>query len=110
LLDDLPMSYVSVVPEFVSDAARQLSDIESAISDANAAAAAYTTSMVAAGEDEVSTNIAAILRAQALAWEEYAARVAAARQDFNQVLGWGADAYAAAEAANTNPLQTIEGV
>ncbi|WP_016719227.1 PE domain-containing protein, partial [Mycobacterium tuberculosis] len=48
------MSFVSVAPEIVVAAATDLAGIGSAISAANAAAAAPTTAVLAAGADEVS--------------------------------------------------------
>ena len=47
------MSFMSVAPEFVSVAARDVAKIGSAISEANPAAAFPTASVVAAGGDEV---------------------------------------------------------
>ncbi|AIH90393.1 hypothetical protein IU19_20515, partial [Mycobacterium tuberculosis] len=47
------MSFVSVAPEIVVAAATDLAGIGSAISAANAAAAAPTTAVLAAGADEV---------------------------------------------------------
>ncbi|SON61325.1 putative PE-PGRS family protein PE_PGRS54 [Mycobacterium simulans] len=54
------MSFVFAVPEFMDAAAAELSTIGAAISQANAAAALPTTSVVAAGGDEVSVAIAAL--------------------------------------------------
>lgn len=48
------MSYLVVVPELVAAAATDLANIGSSISAANAAAAAPTTALVAAGGDHWS--------------------------------------------------------
>ena len=53
------MSFVIAVPEAVAAAAGDLAGIGSALTAANAAAAAPTKGIVAAAEDEVSAAIAA---------------------------------------------------
>ncbi|WP_346243002.1 PE family protein [Mycobacterium intermedium] len=53
------MSFVVVGPEMLAAAATDLENIGSALSAANAAAAAPTMSLLAAAEDEVSTALAA---------------------------------------------------
>jgi hypothetical protein len=55
------MSYVIAAPEFVTAAAADLAGIGSSLGEANAAAAASTTRVITAAEDEVSTAIAAKL-------------------------------------------------
>ncbi|ORB59556.1 PE family protein, partial [Mycobacterium shinjukuense] len=57
------MSFVSVVPELVVATAADLASIGSALDAANAAAAAETTGVLAAGADEVSAAIAALFGA-----------------------------------------------
>ena len=54
------MSFVIATPEFVTAAATDLANIGSTLSAANAAAAAPTTGVLAAAEDEVSAAIAAL--------------------------------------------------
>jgi hypothetical protein len=56
------MSYLSAAPEFLASAATDLANIGSALTDANAAAAAPTTGLLAAGADEVSTVVASLRR------------------------------------------------
>ncbi|MCY0610306.1 PE domain-containing protein, partial [Klebsiella pneumoniae] len=53
------MSFVNVAPQLVSTAAADAARIGSAINTANTAAAA-TTQVLAAAQDEVSTAIAAL--------------------------------------------------
>jgi hypothetical protein len=57
------MSFVMAVPEVLGTAATDLTNIGSALSAANAAAAAPTTGILAAAEDEVSAAIAALFSA-----------------------------------------------
>jgi hypothetical protein len=63
------MSYVIAVPELISSAATDLANIGSSISEANAAAATPTMSVLAAGADEVSTAIAEIFGARAQGYQ-----------------------------------------
>nr|WP_148286626.1 PE family protein [Mycobacterium canetti] len=53
------MSFVIAAPGVLSAAVSDLTGIGSALSAANAAAAAQTTGVLAAAEDEVSANAAA---------------------------------------------------
>jgi hypothetical protein len=53
------MSFVMAVPEVLGTAATDLARIGSSLSEANAAAVAPTTGILAAAEDEVSAAIAA---------------------------------------------------
>ncbi len=57
------MSFVIAVPETIAAAATDLADLGSTIAGANAAAAANTTSLLAAGADEISAAIAALFGA-----------------------------------------------
>src|SRR6516165_12649192 len=54
------MSYVIAAPEIMTSAATDLATIGSALTAANAAAAAPTTGILAAAQDEVSAAIAAV--------------------------------------------------
>ncbi len=80
------MSFVSVAPEIVVAAATDLAGIGSAISAANAAAAAPTTAVLAAGADEVSAAIAALFSGHAQAYQALSAQAAAFHQQFVQTL------------------------
>jgi hypothetical protein len=59
------MSFVIAAPEYVASAASDLASIGSTIGEANAAAVAPTTGVVAAAEDEVSAAIAAVFSGHA---------------------------------------------
>jgi hypothetical protein len=56
------MSFLIAAPEYGSAAATDLSNIGSAIGSANLAALGPTTNVLAAGADEVSAQVAAIVR------------------------------------------------
>ena len=68
------MSFVSLAPEFVSAAASDVARVGSQISAATAAAAAPTTSVLAAGADEVSAAIAALFSGHAQAYQALSAQ------------------------------------
>ncbi len=87
------MSYVSVVPETVAAAASNLANLGSTISAANAAAAAPTTSVLAAAQDEVSTAIAALFGSHAHQFQALSAKAAAFHDQFVQALTGGAASY-----------------
>lgn len=54
------MSFMVVAPEMLAAAATDVHSIGSALSAANAVAAARTTGLMAAGTDEVSAALAAL--------------------------------------------------
>ena len=54
------MSYVITVPDTLAAAAADLAGIGSSLNEANSAAAAQTTGLIAAAEDEVSAAIASL--------------------------------------------------
>jgi hypothetical protein len=64
--------------------------------------------VLAAAEDEVSTAIAALLSAHGEGFQTPGAQVAAFHEQFVQTLAAGAGKYASAEAANANPLYSLE--
>jgi triacylglycerol lipase len=107
------MSYVIAAPEFVSAAATDLANIGSALSAANAAAAASTTRVITAAGDEVSAAIAAAFSAHGLGFQALSAQAAAFHDQFMQALNASAGSYAGADAANVvalmaSPAQTLE--
>ncbi|POX97336.1 hypothetical protein C3479_24770, partial [Mycobacterium kansasii] len=102
------VSYVIAIPQLVTAAATDLAGIGSVISGANAAAAAPTTALAAAGADEVSAAIAALFAAHAQDYQALSARVAAFHGQFVGAVTAAGNAYAAAEAANVAPLQVLE--
>ncbi|MGA9675278.1 MAG: PE family protein, partial [Mycobacterium sp.] len=101
------MSYVIAVPEMMAAAAGDLANIGSSLSEANAAAAASTTGVLAAGEDEVSAAIAALFSAHGQGFQALSAQAAAFHAQFVQALNGAGGAYGAAEAANASPLQAV---
>lgn len=102
------MSFVSVTPALVAAAASDLAGIGSAVTAANLAAMLSTTQLLAAGGDEVSAAIAALLGEHGQAYQVISAETAKLHGQLVQALDVGAGAYAAAEAANTSPLQALE--
>jgi PE family len=102
------MSFVIAAPEFVTAAASDLANVGSTISTANAAAAAPTTGVLAAGADEVSATVATLFGAHGQAYQVISAQTAAFHQQFVQLINSGAGSYAAAEAANAAPLQSTQ--
>ncbi len=101
------MSYVVASPEYVAAAASDLAGIGSALSTANAAAAAPTIEVLAAGADEVSAAIAAFFGAHAQAYQALSEQASAFHLQFVQAMTAGAGAYAGAEAVNASPLQAV---
>ena len=102
------MSFLIAVPEAMTDAARSLASIGAAIRAAHGAAALPTTEVLAAAGDEVSTAIAATFSRYASAHQALSARAAAFHSRLVGALDAGAGAYAATDAANATPLQTLE--
>src|SRR6185437_14529770 len=91
----------------VQDAAANLAGLGSWISAADAAAATPTTGVLAAGADEVSAAIASLFSSHAQDYQALSARAATFHTEFVQAMGNANYAYAAAEAANAGPLQTL---
>ncbi|MEK0501852.1 PE family protein, partial [Mycobacterium ulcerans] len=103
------MSAVLVVaPEALSAAAANIAGIGSSLGAANAAAATPTTTVLAAGTDEISTTIATLFCGYARDYQNLSTQLASFHQQFLQALTGSANSYTAAEAANTNPLQALE--
>src|ERR1700752_2254468 len=107
------MSSLIAVPELITTAATDLSNVGSTLSAANAAAAPQTTGVLAAAEDEVSAAIAAVFSAHSEGFQTLGAQAVAFHDQFVQALTAGAGSYASAEAANVaaftaNPAQTIQ--
>jgi hypothetical protein len=94
------MSFVIAAPDTVMAAAADLARIGSTISAANAAAAAPTTGVVAAGADEVSAAVAALFSKSGQAFQALNSQAAAFHAQFVQNMTSGVAAYAGAEAAN----------
>ncbi|ORB68258.1 PE family protein, partial [Mycobacterium shinjukuense] len=102
------MSFVMVAPQWVAATASDVTRIGSAVSAANAAAAAPTTGLLAAGADEVSAAIAALFGAHGRAYQAVSGQVSAFHAQFVSALTAAADSYAAAEAVNASAAQSLE--
>ncbi|AHM06714.1 Pe_pgrs family protein [Mycobacterium tuberculosis variant bovis BCG str. ATCC 35743] len=103
----ISMSFVNVAPQLVSTAAADAARIGSAINTANTAAAA-TTQVLVAAQDEVSTAIAALFGSHGQHYQAISAQVAAYQERFVLALSQAGSTYAVAEAASATPLQQIE--
>ncbi len=101
------MSYLIAAPELVEAAAGDLAGIHSALRAVTAAAAAPTTGVVPAAEDEISVGIASVFGTYAREYQVLSADAAAFHAQFVQTLNAAAGYYAAAEAANASPMQTM---
>ncbi|OBA83741.1 hypothetical protein A9W99_07035 [Mycobacterium sp. 1164966.3] len=101
------MSFLTAVPQPIADAATNLADIGSTISQANTAASAATTGVVPAGADEVSQAIATLFAGHGQAYQSLSSQAALFHDQFVRLLSSGAASYAGAEAANTVPLQAM---
>ncbi|WP_136623007.1 PE family protein, partial [Mycobacterium pseudokansasii] len=101
------MSFVVASTEMLEAAVSDLANIGSTIHVANAAAAFPTTSVLAAGADEVSAAVSALFNTHAQAYQALSAQAASFHAQFMQTLNAGAGAYAAAEAANASPIQAL---
>jgi hypothetical protein len=102
------MSYVIAAPEALASAASDVARIGSLLSEANVAPAAPTTAVVAAAGDEVWAAIASLFSSLAQDYRALSAQAAAFHAQFVQALAGAGGSYAAAEAANVSPLQTLE--
>ena len=91
-------------PDVVAAAATHLANIGATISDANAAAAALTTELVPAAEDEISAAIAGLFGTYAQDYHALAAQAAAFHDRFVQAVNASAGSYVAAESANAAAL------
>jgi PE family len=102
------MSFLSVSPDFVARAASDVAGIGSAVGAANSAAAPPTAGLLAAGADEASAAIATVFAQHAQAYQTLSAQAEAFHSQFVLLMNAGAAQYAAAEAANANPLQMLQ--
>lgn len=95
-------SYVSAAPDLLTSAATDLAGIASSLSEANSAATAKTTAVIAAAKDEVSAAIARLFGAYGQQFQALSTQAAAAHTGFVQTLNATAHAYARTEDANTS--------
>ncbi|OBJ57422.1 PE domain-containing protein [Mycobacterium sp. 1423905.2] len=101
------MSYLIATPDLLTTAAAEAAGIGSSINAANQAALAQTRTLAAAAADEVSAAIAALFSGHAQEYQALSAQVTAFHDEFVRALSAASGAYAAAEAVNAGPLQTI---
>lgn len=99
------MSHVSVSPEMVAASVTDLSGIRTAISAAEAIAAAATTQVLAPAADEVSAAIAEIFSAHGQAYEALSAQTASFHDQFIRILTASAESYAGAEAVDAKLME-----
>ena len=102
------MSYLVAEPGVLMTAASDLAGIRSTIDVANTAASFPTTNLLVAAEDEVSAAIAALFSSHGQEYQALTTQMAGFHDRFVQAMTASAGAYALAEAANANPLQTLE--
>lgn len=101
------MSYLFATPDLITSAAAGAEGIASSIRAANLAALAPTSTLAAAASDEVSAAIASLFSSYGQEYQALSAQAAAFQEQFVQALSNASRAYAAAEALNAGPLQTI---
>ena len=94
------MSFVIATPEMVASAASDLASIGSMIGEANAAAMAPTTGVVAAAGDEVSAAIASVFCSHAREYQALIGQSVLFHEQFVQALSAGAGSYVSTEIAN----------
>ncbi|MBS4727906.1 PE family protein [Mycobacterium sp. SM1] len=97
-------SFVTTRPEQLAATASNLSDIGSAVTAANAAAAAPTTGVMPAAADEVSALTAAQFAAHARMYRVASTQASAVHELFVTTLGVSADSYALTESANASAV------
>src|ERR1700739_1596933 len=100
------MSYLVAAPDYGANAATDLANIGSAISDPSSRASGPVSSVLPAGADEVSASISALFDAHAQLYQALSAAAQAFHTQFVQLMSAGAQQYALTEAANATPLQT----
>jgi hypothetical protein len=98
------MSYAITAPEMIASAATDLASIGLTLNATRAGAAAPTTGVLVAAEDEVSAAIAELFSGHGKAFHALSAQAAAFHEQFVQTLTAGARAYAGAEVANASRL------
>ncbi|MBI2697715.1 cellulose binding domain-containing protein [Mycobacterium gordonae] len=101
------MSYVITAPEALAAAVTDIAGIGSSINAANAAAAAPTIEILAAGADEISTAVASLFGTHAADYQVLSARAASFQSRFMDALMAGAQRYAGAELLNGSLLRDI---
>ncbi|OBG29358.1 PE family protein [Mycobacterium sp. 852002-51057_SCH5723018] len=95
------MSFLVATPEMVSAAGGSLAGIGSTLNEATSAAAGSTTSVAAAGADDVSTAISRLFGLYGQQFQALSAQAATFHNEFSNLLNGTAAAYLGTEIANT---------
>ncbi|WP_308458133.1 PE family protein [Mycobacterium kansasii] len=102
------MSFVTIMPQALENAATNLAGIGSVFSEATAAAAIPTTGPLPAGADAISADIAALLTSHGQTWQAFSRDYEWLHQRFVDLLNGSAEKYWATEIENAaqNALKT----
>jgi hypothetical protein len=103
------MSFVTVAPNILGQAAGELESIGSALSAANVVAAAQTMGVLAPGADEVSAAITALLGTHAQEYQTLSAKAADFHSQFVNLLNTGTGSYVSTEIANARAAAAFGG-
>jgi PE family len=103
------MSFVTVAPDILGQAAGELESIGSALSAANVMAAAPTMGVVAPGADEVSAAITALLGTHAQEYQALSAKAADFHSQFVNLLNTGTGSYVSTEIASARAAAAFGG-
>lgn len=98
------MSFVIAAPEQVRTAAGNLASLHSTLDQATASAAAPTTGVAAAAQDEISAAIAGVFNQFGQEYQAVNTRAQAFHLQFVDLLKAGAGAYLGTEAANVRQI------
>jgi hypothetical protein len=103
------MTFLVTQPDSVAAAAADVSQIRSAIGEANSTAASRTSSVVAAAGDEVSAATAALFNTYAAEYHSVLTQASSFHDQFAQLLANSGLAYAETEVANaaSNALKEV---
>jgi hypothetical protein len=94
------MSFLTVAPQQVEAAARDLADIRSLVEEASSSAAGPTTAVLPAAADEISAAMSAMFDKFGQDFQWLGARAQALHAEFVKVVNAAAGAYAVTEAAS----------
>src|SRR5215475_13147907 len=99
---------LTVTPGLVQDAAQSLEGIGSSLREASSSAAAPTTGIMAAAEDEVSQAIASLFGKFGSDFQGLSVQAQMFHSEFVGLMNAGAHAFSSTEATNASPLQALE--
>lgn len=107
----LHMSFLSAAPDEVQAAAQNLAGIRSMLAESSASAAPPTAGIVAAAEDEVSAQVAALFSEFGQDYQVVSTQAQQFHAQFVNLLSAGAGAYLGTEVANAeqNALNVVGG-